>query len=192
MTRLRLFLGVLLVMAWPVSPATLNFMVVETGFGQEGVPFTGNFESSVLWETCLFDVFFEAGHVVSNSPILPLAGLSAADFPGNQSPAKEFPGQLWPELENAILGGADYLVFALLSYPRGAADLRAKPEGVSLRIYAVNPAGGLAGCRFVYEGAALLETLEQAGNRSRNSARGDAEAEGAKRLIRGLVPYIRD
>jgi hypothetical protein len=91
-------------------------------------------------------------------------------------------------MEAAVLGGADYLILVLLSYPPGAADPKAKPEAVSFRVFSVDPAGGLAGCRLVYEGGAPLEAPERAGG---NPPQGGAEAGQARGLIQGLVPHIR-
>lgn len=175
----------------PLSSATLNFLVVEAvGEAGEG-PSPASFESSALWEACLLDVFFEAGHVVSNSPILRLSG--AAEFPGGADPGGEFPRELRPGLEDAVLGGADYLILALLSYPPGA-DPKTKPEGVNLRIYSLKPAGGGSFKGFVYEGGASLAPREDqpGGAAPENSRPAGGEAERAKGLIRGLIPRIKD
>jgi hypothetical protein len=152
-------------------------------------------------------MFFEAGHIVSNSPILRLAGLSAADFPGGDGPARGFPREIQPELEAAALGGVDYLILALLVYPRGTTDPRVKPEEVNLRIYSFRSGeGSSAGgsveegpftCRFVYEDSSLLNPSqeappERAGNRLTGPGGGEMERDRAKRLIRGLVPHIKD
>jgi hypothetical protein len=196
-------------LVWPLSSATLNFMVVETGPPRESPSGDGPpavFESSALWEDCLLDLFFEAGHIVSNSPILRLAGLSAADFPGSNRPAGNFPPEILPEMEAAALGGADYLILALLVYPPGAAGPKAKPEEVNLRVYSFSSREGPGleegpfTCRLVYEGGAPLNPSPEAppeGNRPGGPAWGEEggkeiERDRAKRLIRGLVPHIKD
>jgi hypothetical protein len=215
MVRFTAPLGVLFfaVLTGPLPSATLNFLVVETGSLGESSPgesavgegplpvSSAPFESSALWETCLLDVFFEAGHVVSNSPILRLSGIGAADFPGKDNPGGEFPREVRPELEDAILGGADYLVLVLLSYPPGS-DPRAKPEAVNLRIYSLKPAGDRNFRGFVYEGSASLGTppgnrpagtsLAGTGPGTGRPAGGEVERDRAKRLIRGLIPHIKD
>ena len=48
-----------------------------------------------LWESGLMDVFFEAGHIVSNAPALRL----------DRKPAEAFPEAARPELNEAIAGG---------------------------------------------------------------------------------------
>jgi hypothetical protein len=157
----------------PVSAVTLSFLVVESGFSGDPTALpAGSFESSSLWENSLLDIFFEAGHIVSNSPILRLPAMSAKDFPGKESPAKEFPPELRLELNDAIEGGADYFILALLTFPPGAATQDIRPERVSLRVYATRP------YRFVYEGNGAFPPNE--------------EGERIKGLIRGLIPHLKD
>jgi hypothetical protein len=176
-------------------------VVVETGEGEgpsedpvssrPGLAALGTFESSSLWETSLFDVFFEAGHIVSNSPILRMNG--GADFPGKESPHKEFPPEVRVDLEEAAASRADYFILALLAYPAEAAGRTAKPERVSLRIYSAVQDGIPGEYRFVYEGTSALEAASggntTAGRRSAPPVR--AEEEQAKRLIRGLIPHLK-
>jgi hypothetical protein len=176
------------VLTWPLPAATVNFLVVEEvressgGEGSAPVP-PVSFESSALWETCLLDVFFEAGHVVSNSPILRLSG--AADSPGGDESGGEFPPALRSGLEEAILGGAGYLILVRLSYPPGT-DPKTKPEEVRLGIYSLKPAGGGNLTGFVYEDGASLVLRED------RPAGEEIERDRAKRLIRALIPHIKD
>jgi hypothetical protein len=174
----RPFLGFFLfaALALPAFAATLNVVVVETGGG--GNSTADFFESSSLWEGSFLDVFFEAGYIVSNSPVLHLDQIRAGDFPGKETPDKAFPPELDIELEDATAGGADFLIIALLTYPTGAVDRRVKPEQVSLRIYKIRPYG------FVYEGS----QSPGAGV----PAQPETESERAKRLIRGLIPHLKD
>jgi hypothetical protein len=209
-------------------------VVVETGAdippaGEPGEyrPAPAVFESSLLWETGLFDVCFEAGHIVSNSPVLRMNRAGGADFPGKEAPRGEFPGELLPDLEAA--GGADYLILALLAYPAGIPGEKTMPRGVSLRLYAPVRGGnpGAGEYRFVYEGNSALGNSFQGGNPQRRNAQGknlqgrspqgnnpqgiaasgetgtagggsapaarqEGELEQAKRLIRGLMPHVKD
>ncbi|MDR0731099.1 MAG: hypothetical protein LBF63_05465 [Treponema sp.] len=178
------FLAVLNV---PAFAADLYILVVETGGGADevsGERQDAEFESSFLWETCLLDVFFEAGHVASNSPALRLGGFDGvktetpSDGVSIESPSAEFPREFEAELAEARSGRADYVVLALLSYS-AIADRKAKPERVILRVYRLEP------YRFVYEGTAALA--------GRNAGTGtETETGQAKRLIRGLIPHIKD
>lgn len=127
--RLRRFWGMTaLSVLWtfPLSAATVSFLVIETGLG-EG---EGRKDFSSLWETGLMDVFFDAGHIVSNSPIM--------RFPVD--PEEEFPADALAELDEAREGGADFFIIALLDYegslPGGN---KRPPKTVSLRLFGVNP-----------------------------------------------------
>jgi hypothetical protein len=154
-----------------VSAVTLSFLVVESGCSGEALP-AGSFKSSSLWENNLLDIFFEAGHIVSNSPILRLPAISAKDFPGKESPNKAFPPEVRLELDDAAAGGADYFILALLTFPPEAAARDVTPEQVSLRVYSTRP------YRFVYEGNGAFPP--------------DEEGERVRGLIRGLIPHLKD
>jgi hypothetical protein len=75
---------------------------------------------------------FDAGHIVSNAPVLRLSA----------SPAKQFPDEAVESLNEANAGGADYFVLALLDYRgSGAPDTSTvpKPKQVSLRLFRTSP-----------------------------------------------------
>ncbi|MDR2363854.1 MAG: hypothetical protein LBD65_05515 [Spirochaetaceae bacterium] len=116
-----------LLLVSPVFAANISFLVIETGIREEGAVH----ESSNLWETGLLDVFFDAGHIVSNAPIMRL----------NKSQNKEIPDEARGNLEEAIQGGADFFILALLDY-QGAAAANApkiKPQAVSVRLFRTRP-----------------------------------------------------
>jgi hypothetical protein len=177
---MRFFSGLFLffiALALPLSAANLNFVVVETGApgDSSGEVTNGTFSASSLWEDSFLDVFFEAGHIISNAPVLRMDKLGN-DFPGQENPHKAFPQELNVELEDAEAGGADFFILALLAYPPGSADRKTKPERVSLRVYKTRPFG------LVYEGNSALAPAQ----------RQEDEGERAKRLIRGLIPHLKD
>jgi hypothetical protein len=130
----------------PVSAHTVSFMVIETGLPQG----QGMTEYSNLWENGLLDAFFDAGHIVSNAPVLRL------DAPS----AKQFPDEAKESLNEANEGGADYFILALLDYQEtGGVKLPVlRPRQVSLRVFKTNP------FRFVREekitGAAKIQAGE--------------------------------
>jgi hypothetical protein len=187
----RIFLGFLLfaVLNSPVFSVGLYILVAETGSGaKEGSvsqdePGVG-FDSSFLWEACLMDVLFEAGHIVSNSPILGLGPEIPGEVsPGGEppfevSPGGEFPGELGRNLAEARSGMADYLILALLHYP-AAADKRTRPERVDLKLYSLEPD------RFVYGETGFPVPAG-------GSAAAANEAQQARQLIRSLIPHIKD
>jgi hypothetical protein len=111
----------------PVSAYTVSFIVVETGLPEK----QGVCESSTSWENGLLDVFFNAGHIVSNAPVLRL----------NKPLAKQFPDEAAGSLNEADEGGADYVVLALLDYQGNDAPYSTalKPKQVSLRLFKTTP-----------------------------------------------------
>ncbi|MDR1144012.1 MAG: hypothetical protein LBK77_07330 [Spirochaetaceae bacterium] len=101
--------------------ATVSVIVVETGLP----PGTGQAESSSVWESGVMDALFDAGHIVSNAPIMRLKTL----------PGTEISADLRREFDEARLGGADYLVLVVLAYPENAPE---HPREVFMRLYSVS------------------------------------------------------
>ncbi|MDR2758082.1 MAG: hypothetical protein LBB78_01740 [Spirochaetaceae bacterium] len=155
---------ILFLLAPQIFAANISFLVIETGI-REGSPVN---ESSNLWETTLLDVFFDAGHIVSNAPIMSL--------PNPQG--KELPDEARENLEDALRGGADFFIVALLDY-QGAAAINSpklKPQEVSLRLFSTNP------YKIVYEQSysALMQSP------------GNDELANAKRIVRMIIPHLGD
>ncbi|MDR1129243.1 MAG: hypothetical protein LBL20_08020 [Treponema sp.] len=127
----RLFWTLVFILAAALVPAsayTVSFVVVETGLPEEQA-FS---EYSNFWESGLLDVFFDAGHIVSNAPVLRL------DAP----PAKQFPDEAAEALSEANAGGADYFVLALLDYRENGVSNTSpipRPKQVSLRLFKTTP-----------------------------------------------------
>jgi hypothetical protein len=118
-----LFLSVFLML--PLSAAMVSFLVIETG-RREDMPIhalTG------LWENELMDAFFDAGHIVSNAPIMRLA----------TKPDKDFPDEAQGDLREAIAGGSELLIIALLDYQTPSGGGLEKLQGVSLRLFRTKP-----------------------------------------------------
>jgi hypothetical protein len=108
----------------PLSAATVSFLVMETGPEETA----GVREFSSLWENGLMDVFFDAGHIVSNAPVMWLPG----------KPDKDFSGEALSYLDQAEAGGADYFILVLVDYGKAGKGQR-KPDAISLRLYKVRP-----------------------------------------------------
>jgi hypothetical protein len=155
---------VLFLPASQVFAATISFLVIETGI-REGSPVN---ESSTLWETTLLDVFFDAGYIVSNAPIMSLP--NPAD--------KEIPDEVRGNLEDAVQGGADFFILALLDYQGAAAGnfSNIKPQGVSLRLFSTNP------YKFIYEQSYAVPAQSS----------GNDELTNAKRIARMILPHLGD
>jgi hypothetical protein len=159
--------GYILALLWlivvsPVFTATISVLVIETGI-REGIPVT---ESSNLWETGLLDVFFDAGHIVSNAPRIRV----------NKNPNKEIPDEARGFPEEAVRGGADFFILALLDY-EGMATVNApkiKPLTVSLRLFRTNP------YKLVYEQVYS----------GRTQSPGNDELTTIKGIARMLLPHL--
>jgi hypothetical protein len=128
----RAFLPLVLALFFvrPLSAATVSFLVIETGLPTE----SGSNQYSGLWESGLLDVFFESGHIVSNAPVLRL----------DYAPGEVFPEEAREALGEALEGGAEFFVIALLEYQQGSGGFR--PGNVSLRVFRARNC-----CNLVYE-----------------------------------------
>jgi hypothetical protein len=163
----KLGIGAGLAMALTVSAhaATVSFMVIETGIREE-IPVL---DSSRLWEYALLDVFFDTGHIVSNAPILRLAG----------KPEKNLPDEARAPLDEALEGGAEFFIVAVLDYQNpaqgGTADLR--PRNISLRLFKTAP------CRFLYSREYSAADLPLAGK---------DEISKAMDAARAMATHLRD
>ncbi|GHV78566.1 hypothetical protein AGMMS49944_03570 [Spirochaetia bacterium] len=122
-------IGVFLALVLGVSAqgATVSFVVLETGLRQE-MP---TIASSRLWEDALLGVFFDNGHIVSNTPIQRVS----------EKPPKNLPDEARISLDDALEGGANFFVLAVLDYqnPLRTGGALPKPYNVSLRLFKTAP-----------------------------------------------------
>ena len=103
----------LIIITSPISSATVSFLVIETGTPSEG----SASRYSTMWENSLLDVFFESGHIVTNSPILRLT----------RKLDEGFPDEAERDFESAREGGMDFFIVAIVDHPA--------PHNVSLRLF---------------------------------------------------------
>jgi hypothetical protein len=108
-------LGVLITLK--AEAADVSILVAETGLSRED----GNKQHSLAWENALLDACFEAGHIVSNAPLMRLADKTAGDFPDEAA---------WV-LEEAMEWGSDFFILALLDYEDGGKV----PRETTLRLF---------------------------------------------------------
>jgi hypothetical protein len=160
--RLWLVFPLWIFLVSPLSAATISFLVIETGLRGE----LGSTGYSTLWENSLLDVFFEAGHIVSNAPVMRLG----------QIPAEDFPREALADLREATEGGAEFFILAQLDYRPSRTDTELVPWNIALRIYRTRPYG------LVYEGR--FEEL--------NASAARDESTRVKQFVRRLIPYIKD
>ncbi|MDR3124088.1 MAG: hypothetical protein LBU16_09975 [Treponema sp.] len=144
--------------------ATVSFVVIETGIREE-IPAV---DSSRLWEQALLDVFFNAGHIVSNAPILRVA----------EKPRKNLPDEARALLEEALEGGAEFFVVAALDYqPPSQAETELQPRSISLRLFKTAP------YRFLYSREYTAHDLRLAGK---------DEIGNAMNVVRAIATHLRD
>ncbi|MDR0450016.1 MAG: hypothetical protein LBH26_01975 [Treponema sp.] len=160
--RLWFALPLWIFLSLPLSAATVSFLVIETGIREE----QGGAGYSALWENSLLDVFFEAGHIVSNAPIMRL----------NRLPGEDFPQEAMADFSEAAEGGAEFFILAQLDYRASLPGGEAAPWNIALRVYRIKPYG------LVYE--ERLEGLEASAARD--------ETARANQTVRRLIPYIKD
>jgi hypothetical protein len=145
---------------FPLHAATVSFLVIETGLPMESA---AN-QYSIMWENGLLEVFFEAGHIVSNAPIMRLSG----------KPSGVFPDEAESELEAALAGGVDFFILAVLDYPASKNPAVIKPQKVSMRLFQTRPRNML------YEEQYL----------GKNTKTEKEEYDNLKEAVMGLVPHI--
>ena len=104
------------IIAIPLYPASVAFLIIEAGPPREGP----TSQQTIIWENNLMEVFFESGHIVTNSPILRLT----------QRPEDGLPHAAVSDFEDARNGGMDFFVIAVVNHPA--------PHNVSLRLFRTN------------------------------------------------------
>ena len=122
------FLGtalLFLLLTFSASASTVSFLVVETGLN-DGIP--GPQSSSRLWEEGLMAFFFDAGHIVTNNPILRMDRPVPTEIHGTI---------IENDFSEAVMGGAEYIVLGYLEYV--TQGTRAVPAKMNIKIYTTVP-----------------------------------------------------
>ena len=121
----QLFVLILVCMGLlPLGAATVSVLVIESGLP----PGIGCTPSAEVWESGMMDVFFDAGHIVSNAPCQQIPAL-VYEVSGT------LPLNAGSEFDEARLGGSDFFVLVLLNY-RG--DTGESPKDVFIRVFRVS------------------------------------------------------
>ena len=112
----------------PLGAATVSVLVMEAGPTREN---QGG-QYPILWENGLLEVFFDSGHIVTNSPTLQIA----------EKPTVDFPPEAAREFDNAQEGGMEYFLVAIVDYARANVSLRlfstTSPKMIHEQQYAAN------------------------------------------------------
>jgi hypothetical protein len=107
----------LVLLTFPASASMVSFLLVETGLSEGAQS-----QYSSVWEGGLMDVFFNAGHIVTNLPVARM----------EKKPA-QLSGQVEVDFHEAVYGGADYFIVGFLEYQ--IQGPRAVPASISLKLY---------------------------------------------------------
>jgi len=97
------------------SATMISFYIIETGLNEEA-----KIGQSELWEGAFMDVFFDAGYIVSNAPVLRL----------EHKPANV---ERFIDLEEAEMCGVNFILVAQLDYANGLM----MPGEISVYVYNV-------------------------------------------------------
>jgi hypothetical protein len=112
--------GLLFVLlVFPLSASMVSFVVVEVGLRQEAA----RSDYSSVWEDGMMGAFFDAGHIVSNSPVMRIEKISEGLLPQ----------EVQADYYDAFRGGADYFVVVFLEYVPQGGLLR--PQGALVKIF---------------------------------------------------------
>ena len=155
------FLALLsIIFIFPVSSSMVCFLVVETGLSED-VPLS---RFSSLWEGGLMDVFFDAGHIVTNCPITRLG----------KKPASDLGELLEDDYADAVEGGAEYFILCYLEHQENSAT--AIPISMNIKVFRTDT------------DEKILDKVFSAG-RGRNQ---NEEYQLAQNAGRDIIPIIRD
>jgi len=100
-----------------VGAATVSFYVIEAGVNED---FDVKQSQSIQWEDAFMEVFFDAGYIISNAPIMRL---------------EKKPSDVLQvvDMEEALICGIDYMLIVLPEYKKDVKE----PIEVSFYIYRV-------------------------------------------------------
>lgn len=109
----------LTVLTIPASAFTVSVLVVETGLNEE----TPSTRYSSLWEGGLMETLFNAGHIVTNSPITRM----------EKKPSQDLTGMVRADFNEASSGGVEYFILGFLDHL--VKEGEATPTDMTLKIY---------------------------------------------------------
>jgi len=151
-----LFLGVFFIFNAPAY--MVSFFIIESGLPPEGA----KNQYSQLWENTFFDVFFDAGYIVCNSPMIRV----------DSKPKMSLEKFIQDEVDEARDGGADYFLVAQIDFNSDSL----KPSEVSLVLFKVTP-------------FRLIKEKKVTGKSYKSEK---DEIEDLRSIVKGIVPKINE
>ena len=143
-----------------VNANMISFFIIETGLPENPDNNTGHIHS-ILWESAFMDVFFDAGFIVSNAPIMRL----------EEKPSGDILKTAMINLQDIREWGIDYIIVTQLDYLNDGKN----PSSVLFLVYSITPEEKI---------------LEKNVKRTLNKNPKD-EYEDLKAIVKGLVPFIK-
>jgi len=112
----------LVLLAFPASASMVSFLIIETGINDEAP----NSQYTSLWEGGLMAAFFDAGHIVTNSPSSRM----------EKKPSQDISGYVAEDFAEATENGAEYFILGYLEYK--LEGLRPTPIGMAVKVYTID------------------------------------------------------
>ena len=120
--RLGILSVLVMLLALPASALMVSFQLVETGIDERAA--IG--QHSRLWESGLMAAFFDAGYIVTSSPITWM----------ERVPAPGLAGEIQASFNQAVQGGAQYFILGFIEYNSHRGMI--VPVEITVRVYDVN------------------------------------------------------
>jgi len=117
--RLGIAAFMFMVFAFNASALIVSFLVVETGL-RDDAP---RDQLSSIWEGGLMAAFFDAGHIVTDSPVARM----------EKKPAADLSGFIGKDFNEAAASGAEYFLLGFLEYK--IQDGKTVPVHISLKLF---------------------------------------------------------
>ena len=120
--RLGGMAALFMLLAFPASASMVSLLLVETGINGRAP----SSQITSVWEGGLLSAFFNAGHIVTNSPITRM----------QNKPSPFISGSIENDFNEAVFGGAEYFILGFLEYQLQSGTL--VPVELALKIYTAN------------------------------------------------------
>ena len=117
--RLGCITALLVVLIFPVPANVISFLVVETGLNETNQ----STEFGTIWEGALMSSFFDAGHIVTNSPMMRM----------EKKPEQGLADPVRNDFNTAVLGGAEYFILGYLDHE--IQGRRIVPVDITIKTY---------------------------------------------------------
>ncbi|GMO42847.1 MAG: hypothetical protein Ta2B_23180 [Termitinemataceae bacterium] len=104
---------------FPIEAADVSVIVIETGLSQDNASSLAG-----IWESGIMDVLFEAGHIVTNAQSIKIIVY----------PVDAVPQEVRTSISEALEGGAQYFIIAVLNYNQNIEGKELQPIQVTLEV----------------------------------------------------------